>query len=142
MTLISLLKVYQDFEEVYISFDIIKYRISVIDNLYTNCSNIFFFSSKYWMLSIFIKQGSSFVDSRERIELNTTRIQTLVNFNGVNNKKYIIHGNVKNYKRLDAAFSVYLTLVLRKYSTSNIYWKKKIYLNSSYTDCLLLKFYT
>ena len=43
MTLISLLKLYQDFGGVYISFDIIKYRISVIDNLYTNCSNIFFF---------------------------------------------------------------------------------------------------
>ena len=120
MTLISLLKLYQDFEEVYISFDIIKYRISVIDNLYTNCSNIYFFFSKYWMLSIFIKQGSSFVDSRERIELNTTRIQTLVNFNGVNNKKYIIHGNVKNYKRLDAAFSVYLTKAIKRTEITSV----------------------
>ena len=72
------------------------------------------------MLSIFIKQGSSFVDSQERIELNTTRIQTLVNFNGVNNKKYIIHGNFKNYKRLDAAFSVYLTKAIKRTEITSV----------------------
>lgn len=100
-------------------FDIIKYRNSGTYNLYMNCPNIFVFS-KYWMLSIFIKQGSSFVDSRERIELNTTRIQTLVDFNGVNNKKYIIHRNVKNYKRLDAAFSVYLTKAIKQTEITSV----------------------
>ena len=51
--------------------------------------------------------------------LNTTHIQPLIDFKGVNNAEYLLH-TVNNYKRLDAAFSLYLTTAIKRSWISSI----------------------
>lgn len=82
------------------------------------------------MLSIFVKKEKTYVDSRETRDVNTTMIQSMINFTGVNNDKYTVH-TVTNYKRLDTAFSMYLSRAIKRTEVTSVIneikktWKEK-----------------
>lgn len=82
------------------------------------------------MLSIFVKKEKTYVDSRETKDLNTTKIQSMIDFTGVNNDNYTVH-TVTNCKRLDTAFSMYLSKTIKRTEVTSVIneikktWKEK-----------------
>ncbi|XP_063430252.1 uncharacterized protein LOC134712531 isoform X2 [Mytilus trossulus] len=89
-------------------------------------------NKKYTMLSIFVKKEKTYVDSGETKDVNPTKIQSLIDFNGVNNAKYTVH-TVTNYKRLDTAFSMYLSKAIKRTEVTSVIneikktWKEKVF---------------